>query len=145
MRAEAVTAVNHDDRFCDGVQVHRPVERRVTTTDDQDALPRERARVQDAIVQSFVVPTIHVLERQLARREGADPAGDQYRTARILVLVGDDREERLAVVLTPPQPDDFLGEMDRGLPLQALFRERLHGIERGQLATDLIEVVDQSV
>src|SRR2546427_4742602 len=31
----------------------------------------------------------------------------------ILVLVGDDRKQRLAVFLCALQPDDFLGKMDR--------------------------------
>jgi len=161
--AEAVAAVNHHDRLRDPLQIHRPVECRVAAADDEDALAGEGARIQHAIMQTLLVPLIHVFERQLPRGERPDPAGDQHRPARILVFIGDDREQRLAVLLAAAQPDDFLGEVDRRLPLQALLGEGLHEvlgenlrktgdvedvflrIERGQLATDLVEVVDQTV
>ena len=114
-------------------------------------------------MQAFVVPLIHVLERQLAGREGADAAGDQDGAARILVLVGDDREQRLAVLLGLPERDDFLREMHGPLPLEPLLRHSLHEIlgkdlgksgdiedvflriERRELPPYLIEIVDQAV
>src|SRR6267143_418348 len=88
----AVAPVDHPDGFGDALKVHRPVERRVTAADDENPLARKGLQIEHAIVESLVVPLIHVFERQLARREGADPAGDQDRAALILILVGDDRE-----------------------------------------------------
>src|SRR2546429_370927 len=108
-------------------------------------------------------PLIHVLEWQFARREGADPTGDQDGAARIFILVGDDREQRLAILLCALEADHLLRKMHRRLPLQSLLRHPLHqvfgenlreagnvedvflGVERGQLAADLIQVIDQPV
>src|SRR5947207_3354616 len=81
-----------------------------------------------AIVQALVVPAVGVFERELAGRERTNATGDQHRPARILILIGEDGEERLAVLLAAPEADDLFAEMDRRLPLQALFREGLHQV-----------------
>ena len=163
MRTKTVAPVDHHDRLGDPLQVHRPVERRVTAADDQDPLAGERLQIQHAIVQPFVVPPVDVFERQLARGERADAARDQDRPAGILVLVGHDREARLPVLLAAAQPGDLFRQVHRRLPLQALLGEPFHqvlrenlrksrnvedvflGIERGQLTAHLIEIVDQAV
>src|ERR1044072_7503716 len=114
-------------------------------------------------MQPFVVPAIDVLERQLARGERADAAGDEDRATGILVLVGDDGEAGLAVVVGAAQPDHLFREVHRRLPAESLLRESFHqvlredlrkardvedvflGIQRGELAADLVEVVDQAM
>ena len=110
------------------MEVHGPVERGVATAHDENALAAEDPGIEHAIVQALVVPAVGVFERELAGRERTNATGDQHRPARILILIGEDGEERLAVLLAAPEADDLFAEMDRRLPLQALFREGLHQV-----------------
>src|SRR5207244_3999375 len=128
----------------------------------QHALAAEDLGVEDAVMQPLAVPAVHVLERQLARREGADPARDEHGARRVLVGLGDDGEDRLAVLGLAFQADHLLSQMDGRLELERLLRHPLHqglrqdlgeagdvedvllGIERRELPAHLVEVVDQA-
>jgi hypothetical protein len=106
-------------------------------------------------------PAVGVLERQLARRERADAAGDEDGPRRILVLIGDDDEGRGAVLPIGAQRGDLLSQMHRRLELERLIGHALHEIfgenlgkaghvedvllrvQRRELAAELIEVVDE--
>src|SRR5207249_1381258 len=159
---EPVAPVNHEDPLGDALEVHRPVERRVATAHEQHALPGEDPGFEDAVVQPLPVPAAYVFERQLARREGADPPRDEHGARRVLVGLGDDGEGRFAVLRLALQADHLLSEMDRGLELERLLGHPLHevlgehlgeagdvedvllGIERRELPAHLVEVVDQA-
>src|SRR6266568_5344559 len=86
MGAKAVAPVDHHNGLGDPLKVHGPIERGVATAHDENALAAEDSGIEHAIVQPLVVPTVGVLERQLAGRKRANTAGDQYRPPRILVL-----------------------------------------------------------
>src|SRR5213078_142147 len=108
------------------------------------------------------VPAVRVLERQLARRERADPAGDEHGAGRIGVPFGHYREARRTVIRSAFEADDPLTEVYRSLPLQRLLRHAAHQvlgedlgksgdiedvllrIERRELAADLVERIDQA-
>jgi len=82
---------------------------------------------------------------------------------RVSVLVGDDGELLLPILLGSLETGHLLGQVHRRIPAEALlgesfdevFRENLRktgdiedvllGIERGELAADLIEIVDQAM
>src|SRR5438876_1812329 len=162
MGAEPVAAVDHQDPLRDPLQVHRPVERGVTAAHQQDTLSGEDRRVEDAVIQPPAVPVVRVLERQLARRERADPTGDEHGARRIGVPVGHHREAGRAVIRSAFEADDLLTEVHRSLPLQRLLRHAAHQvlgedlrksgniedvllrIERRELAADLVERIDQA-
>src|SRR5207253_1596466 len=162
MGAEPVAAVDHQDPLRDPLQVHRPVERGVTAAHQQDALSGEDRRVEDAVIQPPAAPVVRVLERQLARRERADPTGDEHGARRIGVPVGHHREAGRAVIRSAFEADDLLTEVHRSLPLQRLLRHAAHQvlgedlrksgniedvllrIERRELAADLVERIDQA-
>src|SRR2546426_9539217 len=91
----------------------RPVERRVAAAHEQHTLPGEDPGFEDAVVQPLPVPAVHVFERQLARREGADPARDEHGARRILVGLGADGEGGVAVLRLALQADHLLSEIGR--------------------------------
>ncbi len=162
MGAEAVAAVHHHDALGDPLEVDRPIEGGVAAAHQQHPLVGERLGVEHAIEHPAPVPAVHVFERQLARGERADAAGNQDRVRRILVLVGNQYESRTPVVRFPTQPDHLLGQVNGCVKLDRLlghaadqvFREHLgeagdvedvlFRVERGELAADLVEVVDKA-
>src|SRR5687768_17075290 len=133
-----------------------PVERRVATADDHDALIPVVLRVRDRIVDAATVPGLRTRMRQPPRREGADPRGDDDGARRESFVVR--LQHEMPVVLV--QPRDTLAEVRGLLELRGLVAQRLHqvlrehlriardvedvflGVERGQLAAQLGERVD---
>ena len=118
------------------------------------------AGIEHAVVQALPEPLVGVFERQLARGERADAAGDDQLLRGEFVLLCDDGQWGCAIAIAPLQSHDFLAEVYLGLPLAELLGHALDqvlgqhlgesgdvedvflGIQRGELAAELIERID---
>jgi hypothetical protein len=146
-------------------QVQHPVARRVAAADDQHALVEELVLVAHEVVDALALPRLHVDvgDRQLLGLERAVAARDDHRARAQLLAVGgaqhDDAVVALALVgerlggrlqvdrhvegldLLPQLRDEVLGQHPR---VAWDVEDPLLGIERGQLAADLRERVDDA-
>jgi hypothetical protein len=135
-----------------GRQRDRPVKRRVTAAEHDEAFAGKPRRVADAIKQAFVLESVDAGKAQPARLEGTDAAGDEHR-ARPKIRAGIGRH-REPIVIDGGDGRDLFAEMENGLErlyllhqvidefLAAAHRDarnvvdRLVGVQLGTLAAD---------
>src|SRR5262245_34678613 len=82
-------------------QLGSPVERGITAADDHDPLSAKRFRVSHDVEDPSPVPRLRTSLRKAPRGKGSDAGGDDDRTRRETILVGDKNE--MAIRLLQPR------------------------------------------
>src|SRR5712671_3569229 len=99
MRAVLVAPVNQRHRLRPIPELLRPIEGRVTATDDHDILTAELLRIRHPVENPLPVPRLRAGLRQSPRRERAYPRGYDDRAGRKAIGLGDQNE----VIFVPLQ------------------------------------------
>ena len=140
------------------MQLLRPIESRVTASDDDDALAAKLLWIRHAIEDSSTVPRLCALLRQASRRERSNPGRDDNGAARESIGLSDQNE----VIVVPLECGHVLIKVRLEMELRRLFDERIHhvlgqnlgeaanvedvllGVERGELAAELGQGVNDA-
>jgi hypothetical protein len=80
VRPEAVAPVDEHDGFGNALQVHRPVEGRVTTTDEEHPLSLELPGIEHLEIETLLLEPILALDAELPRLERPDAGGNDNGT-----------------------------------------------------------------
>src|SRR6266566_6054793 len=136
----------------------RPVECRVSASNNDDTLTAEFLRIGDAIKDPSSVPGFRASLWQTSRREGPNTAGNDNRAPRKAIGLCNQNE----VVLVPLECDHVLIEVRLEMELRCLFDERVHhvlgqnlgeaadiedvflGVQRRELTAQLRQGVDNA-